>query len=156
VRRAAAQDHLGEAGFPQFLQQHAGGEAAIMRHRRMARRQVGAIAEQHVMRGHRPGRRLIHRVEQTVGFKITGDRLQIGHDDAQKPVIGEDAARLLERFRHLVKIEMLDAMGRPHGVGRASVDRRQIGDVRHQIRQRGGIDVDAELAPRGEHRRQPR
>jgi len=93
---------------------------------------------------------------QAVGGDMAGDRLQIRHDDAEKPVIGEDPIRLLEGFFDLVQIEVLDAMGRPDGVGRPALDRRQIGDVGEQIGRRAGIEIDPELAPLVKHRRQPR
>ena len=100
-----------------------------MRHVGMAQRQVVAKAEDHVVRGDRPGGRLIDNIEQAIVDQIAGDRLQIGHDQTEEPVIDEDAVDLSQRLPDLVKIKMLDAMGRPHGIDRAGLDRRQIGDI---------------------------
>jgi hypothetical protein len=111
------------------LQHDARCEAAIVRHVGMATRQIVAKAEHHVVSGNGAGGRLVHRVEQTVVDQIAGDRLQVRHDQAEEPVIGEDAVGLFERLPDLVKIKMFDAMGRPDGVDRAAFDRRQVGDV---------------------------
>ena len=127
-----------------------------MRHAGAALRQIGAEPEEHVVRDHRPGRRLINHLMQSIAGDVLGDYLEIGDDHTEKPVIGQDPVDLRDRLADLEKIQVFNTMRYPDRVRRAAFDRRKIGHVGKNIGCHSCVDVDSHLAPVGEHRGQPR
>src|SRR4029077_3762295 len=100
--------------------QQARREAAAMGHGGMTLSDSLPEAEQNVMSGDRTGRRFVDHLLQLVVDDVVGDRLQIGNDEAEEAIVFEDAAEFGQRLRHLMQIEMLDAMGGPDRIGEST------------------------------------
>ena len=124
------------------------GEARPVRHEAVAAGDRGAVAVDHVDRGDRAGGGDIGGALETVRRHQLRHLLQVGEGDQGEAVRLQNPVELAERDRHLLGVEVLEAMRRRDRVDRLSgkgQHRHRGDDVGRDPR----VDVEPQLAPAG-------
>ena len=148
-RWAAAGGHAHKAGSLQGSDQHLLGKSTAVRHEQIAPRHGGAVAIQNIDGRNGAGRALVCGLRQFVLRYQLAHALQIGASDDHKAVCTDHSRELLQRQRHLVRVQVLDVVAGENCLHAGAGHRTHVGHGALHIGLHAGINIEAQLFPFG-------